>query len=192
MRWDRFFEDLEDQLDSEWEAERAALDTEAERLRLAKLTLRERLSAAANAEPVIDLIDGSAVTGRLAGIGADWVAVSSGERVVLVPFRAIVAVALPHVDVLRSARPTPGARLSERMTFGYALRDLVRRRCTVAVRTASRREVTGTIDRAGADHFDLALHDVGAPRRAAELRGHRIMPFTAIASVAVEGDGLRI
>ena len=34
VRWDRFFEDLEDQLDSEWEAERAALDTEAERLRL--------------------------------------------------------------------------------------------------------------------------------------------------------------
>ena len=39
MRWDRFFEDLEDQLDSEWEAERAALDTEAEK------TLYERLKA---------------------------------------------------------------------------------------------------------------------------------------------------
>nr|MDQ2699570.1 hypothetical protein [Actinomycetota bacterium] len=47
MRWDRFFEDLEDQLSSEWEAERAALDTEAERLRLSRVTLRDRLVALA-------------------------------------------------------------------------------------------------------------------------------------------------
>ena len=43
MRWDRFFDDLEGQLASEWEAERAALDTEAERLRLSRVALRERL-----------------------------------------------------------------------------------------------------------------------------------------------------
>ena len=44
MRWDRFFDDLEDQLASEWEAERAALDTEAERLRLSRVQLSERLT----------------------------------------------------------------------------------------------------------------------------------------------------
>jgi hypothetical protein len=44
VRWDRFFDDLEDQLASEWEAERAALDTEAERLRLSRVALTERLT----------------------------------------------------------------------------------------------------------------------------------------------------
>ncbi len=47
MRWERFFDDLEDQLASEWEAERAALDSEAERLRLAHVALRERIAALA-------------------------------------------------------------------------------------------------------------------------------------------------
>ena len=39
MRWDRFFDDLEGQLASEWEAERAVLDSESERLRVARMTL---------------------------------------------------------------------------------------------------------------------------------------------------------
>ena len=63
MRWDRFFEDLEDQLDSEWEAERAALDTESERLvqdalqRLMKgrttVVIAHRLSTIEHADRVI-------------------------------------------------------------------------------------------------------------------------------------------
>ncbi|MFV4913358.1 hypothetical protein PFZ49_07315, partial [Microbacterium lacticum] len=76
MRWDRFFEDLEDQLDSEWEAERAALDTEAERLRLSRVALRERLVALCR-EPrgvALHLQDGGVHSGRLARVGADWCA----------------------------------------------------------------------------------------------------------------------
>lgn len=48
MEWDRLFEDLEDQIASGWEAERAALDAEAERLRIARLDLRTRLGALAD------------------------------------------------------------------------------------------------------------------------------------------------
>ena len=50
VRWDLFFEDLEDQLASEWEAERAALDTEAERLRLSRMQLRARVAALVGAQ----------------------------------------------------------------------------------------------------------------------------------------------
>lgn len=183
VRWERFFEDLEDQLDSEWEAERAALDTEAERLRLSRLTLRERLASAGVAEPVLELSDGSSVAGVVTGVGADWVAVSRGDGALLVPFWALVSVALPHEDLLRTARPVELSRLSERMTFGYALRDLVRRRVPVTVR-AGGKELAGTIDRAGADHIDVALHDLDAPRRATAVTGHRIVAFAAMASVA--------
>ena len=74
VRWDRFFEDLEDQLDSEWEAERAALDTEAERLRLSRVALRERLVALCR-EPrgvALHLQDGGVHSGRLARVVNPW------------------------------------------------------------------------------------------------------------------------
>ena len=70
MRWDRFFDDLEDQLASEWEAERAALDTEAERLRLSRVQLAERLTLLTSRDPAapavvsLDLADGATVRAR--------------------------------------------------------------------------------------------------------------------------------
>nr|BFF10720.1 hypothetical protein GCM10025699_20230 [Microbacterium flavescens] len=84
VRWDRFFDDLEDQLASEWEAERAALDTEAERLRLSRVALHERLGEltgrdAAAAVVVIELSDGTAQRATVTGVGADWVALRPVE-----------------------------------------------------------------------------------------------------------------
>ncbi|MFV0372728.1 hypothetical protein [Microbacterium sp.] len=187
MRWDRFFEDLEDQLDSEWEAERAALDTEAERLRLSRLTLRERLASIGPARPVLDLTDGTAVSGEVTGVGADWAALSHADGAVLVPFWAIAGVGLAHADLLRTARPVALGRLSERMTFGYALRDLARRRVTVRLRVAGR-EYAGTLDRAAADHVDLAVHDVSEPRRARAITGYRMLAMPAITSVSALGS----
>ncbi len=192
--WDGFFEDLEDQLDSEWEAERAALDTEAERLRLARLTLRQRLvslAEGADAPPRLELADGDAVTGPLAAVGADWVALTPDTRrtgAVLVPVAAIVAIGMPHADVLRSARADTASapRLAERMTFGFVLRDLVRRRTPVTVTVLGGRGLSGTIDRAGADHLDLALHDRGQPRRSGLVTGHRVIPFSAVVAVRLD------
>ncbi|WP_214465808.1 hypothetical protein [Microbacterium flavescens] len=197
MRWDRFFDDLEDQLASEWEAERAALDTEAERLRLSRVALHERLGEltgrdAAAAVVVIELSDGTAQRATVTGVGADWVALRPVEGrggAVVAPFAAIVGIGMPHHDLLRSARPAaPRSALAERMTFGFVLRDLVRRRAGVVVHLSSGRALTGTIDRAGADHFDLALHEPGTPRRADAIAGHRIVPFAAVAWVRVEGS----
>lgn len=196
MRWDRFFDDLENQLASEWEAERAALDTEAERLRLSKVSLRERLVAADTATGSVELMDGTLVTARIRSVGADWVALDPGApglEVLLVPFAAIVSVGMPHADVLRSARPAASGRsaMRDRMTFGYVIRDLVRRRAGVRVQLAGGSLLTGTIDRAGVDHLDLALHDAGTARRAADVSGHRLVPFASIAWVrADEGAAL--
>lgn len=191
MRWDRFFEDLEDQLDSEWEAERAALDTEAERLRLARLTLHERLSALATDASVVTvgLPGGSELHGALAGVGPDWLAVESegsAGRAVVVPLGAVLGLSVAHADLLRSARGGAVSRLRERMTFGFVLRDLVRRRVPVTLQTTGGRELAGTIDRAASDHLDLALHDRGDPRRSDLVSGHRLVPFTAVAAVRLE------
>ena len=195
MRWDRFFDDLEDQLASEWEAERAALDTEAERLRLSRVQLAERLTLLAardaGAAPVaFELVDGATLRATVSGVGADWVALALAEGpggAVIVPFPAIAAIGMPHADLLRTARPAPArSALADRLTFGFVLRDLVRRRAGVAVHLASGRALTGTIDRAGADHLDLALHDPGQARRADAVAGYRIVPFAAVAWVRAD------
>ncbi|MGU3645501.1 hypothetical protein ACLBXX_11075 [Microbacterium sp. C23T] len=196
MRWDRFFDDLEDQLASEWEAERAALDTEAERLRLSRVQLSERLTLLAardGASPTVasfDLADGTTVRASVTGVGADWVALALADGpggAVVVPFASLGAIGLPHADLLRTARPAPPrSPLADRLTFGFVLRDLVRRRAGVAVHLVSGRVLTGTIDRAGADHLDLAVHDHGAPRRADAVSGYRLVPFAAIAWIRAD------
>ncbi|HWI31323.1 MAG TPA: hypothetical protein VNT50_07515 [Microbacterium sp.] len=200
MRWDLFFEDLEDQLASEWEAERAALDTEAERLRISRVELRSRLATLVGREasdggppPSFELADGTTLSAALRALGADWVGAGpgSGTRggLIIVPFASIRAIALPHADVLRTARPSERiAGLSDRMTLGFVMRDVARRRLPVSLGLASGRVFTGTIDRAGADHLDLALHEPGAPRRGGDVTGYRLVPFAGIAWVRVE-DG---
>ena len=105
------------------------------------------------------------------------------------PFTSIASISLPHEELLRSARPAPPrSALADRMTFGFVLRDLVRRRAGVAVHLAVGRLLTGTIDRAGVDHLDLALHEPGAPRRADAVSGHRMVPFGAVAWIRVDGS----
>jgi molybdopterin-binding protein len=198
MRWDRFFEDIEDQLASEWEAERAALDTEAERLRLSRLSLHDRLAALAahdgrDAVPVaIEIAGGTVLTAPVAGIGADWLLASPwGSRAgaAIVPMSGVLGISLPHAELLRSARPDQAAAsgISRRATFGFAVRDVVRRRVGAAVHLRDGRALTGTIDRAGADHLDLALHDSGGVRRRSEVTGFRIVPFEAVAWIGVDG-----
>ncbi|GAA1946377.1 hypothetical protein [Microbacterium deminutum] len=199
MRWDRFFDDLEDQLASEWEAERAALDTEAERLRLSRVALRDRLGRLVDRDrstttPSFELSDGTVLLAEVSGVGADWVALEPDHGrsgAVLVPFDSMMCVGMPHPDLLLSARPSPArSALADRLTLGFVLRDLVRRRTPVALHLYSGRHLTGTIDRAGADHLDLALHEPGSPRRADAVTGHRIVPFRAVSWIRLDGPAL--
>ncbi|WES66145.1 hypothetical protein P0L94_08715 [Microbacter sp. GSS18] len=197
MRWERFFDDLEDQLASEREAERAALDTEAERLRLARMPLRERLLALSDRDardrpPVFEFTDGEKVTADVVGVGADWAAFRPrhGRRgVVVARLAAIATIGVDEADLLRSARPqAPATRLGERITFGFALRDLVRRRSAVTVHLATGRMLSGTLDRGGADHLDIALHEPGAARRTSAVTGHCIVGFGAVARIHADGE----
>ncbi|MFS0852466.1 hypothetical protein [Microbacterium sp. 179-I 3D4 NHS] len=202
MNWDRLFEDLEGQLASEWEAERAALDAESERLRIAQLTLRERLARMCDGRTtvVLELAGGERHRLVLRTVGPDWVAAESApvgagttRPMVLVPLEAVRGVATDHGMLLSSlddaaSAPSP---LHERMTLGFVLRDLARRRVPLHLRTRSAEDVHGTIDRAGADHLDLAVHDAGAARLAGAVREFRIVPFRALLTVRTAAGHLR-
>lgn len=202
MRWDRLFEDLEGQLASEWEAERAALDAESERLRISRLDLRSRLRAlcAAEAPAVLTLSGRPRMSVHLLALGADWIAASElpadGARVVrsirIIPLQALLGIGVDHGMLLASAEDhgEPTSDLRERMTLGFVLRGLARRRVPVRIRTVEGEELHGTIDRAGADHLDLALHEAGQVRLAGSVSGFRIVPFEAVAEVQTAGDQL--
>ncbi|MFK4760539.1 hypothetical protein ACI3KS_06355 [Microbacterium sp. ZW T5_45] len=195
MQWERLFDDLEGQLASEWEAERAALAAESERLRISRLDLRSRLRLLCGAEALVtvDLIRGRREPVRLAALGADWIGAASspaeGTRaarsMLVIPLSALRGLGIDHGLLLSSleeqAEQQPNLR--ERMTLGFLLRDLARRRLPVRVQTVEGEDLHGTIDRAGADHLDLALHDAGSARLASAVQGFRIIPFEAIACV---------
>ncbi len=192
MEWDRLFEDLEDQIASGWEAERAALDAEAERVRIARLDLRTRLGALVDEDAVVSAVlgDSTRLRGRLRAVGADWAALQplDARGLVLLPAHGVEMWALDHGAMLSSgAGAEPLSPLRERMTFGFVVRDLARRRSGATIRTRSGTMLAGTIDRAGADHLDLALHDAGAPRRARAVTGFRIVPFAAVLSIGTDG-----
>jgi len=194
--WERLFDDLEDQLASGWEAERAALDAESERLRFSRLDLRARLGALVRASTPVaaTLHDGTTVAGRPCAVGADWAALvpDDGRVNVLLPLDAVSLWTLDHGALLGSgANAEPLSPLRERLSLGFVLRDLARRRTGVTVRTRPGTLLSGTIDRAGADHLDLALHDAGEARRARAVRGFRIIPFAALLSVTAAASSER-
>ena len=105
----------------------------------------------------------------------------------LVPAEGVSTLVLRAEEVLVTARDAnPGGALGQRMTFGFVLRDLVRRRIPVTVQLRAGRALSGTIDRAGADHLDIAVHEIGAVRRADQITGYRLIPFAAIAAVRLD------
>ncbi|QNA92308.1 MULTISPECIES: hypothetical protein [unclassified Microbacterium] len=202
MHWDRLFEDLEGQLESDWEAERAVLDAESERLRIARLDLRARLRSLCRTgtDATVDLVDGQRLAVTMQTLGAEWIAVASRGTTVeggratasalLLPLEAIAGITVDHGALLASLDALVPAEhsLRERMTLGFVLRDLARRRVSVHISTRTGHDAHGTIDRAAADHLDLAVHDPGQARRAEAVHGFRIIPFASVVAIRTSGD----
>ncbi len=199
MRWDLLFDDLESQLDQEQRDEERALALEEERLRLGRLTLRDRLVAMARAagdDPAatirIELRDAQVLDLRPQAFGRDWMSAvvhpsgrSGGQCIV--PLAAVAAVLPTRALLEPSLQPVPesSARLAERIGMPFVLRDLCRRRTPVQLTTDDAR-VHGTLDRVARDHLDLALHEPGTVRRDREVRGIRIVPLQRIVLVSFE------
>lgn len=191
MRWDELFADLEGRLEHELDLERQGLAAEEERLRLARIGLRERVLAMARGGDTVTLLlaDGEALAVRVESAGRDWIAgeVTAGaaRHAVVVPIVAIVGVTLERDQLELGLRPAPDEvlpELSARLGLAFVLRDLCRRRAGVELRTGVG-VLTGTIDRVARDHLDLAEHEPGEPRRDRIVRRIRLVPFDAIIRV---------
>ncbi|MGX5680732.1 hypothetical protein [Schumannella luteola] len=183
MRWDSLFDDLESQLERELTAEELDLQAEDERLRLARLGLRDRLLAMAG-DPVVLQVGSERHRVRVADVGRDWAAVDGEGPPAwsgIVPLGVLDAVgvsaALARSSLAGAEAGHPS--LMERLGFAFVLRDLCRRRRFVRIETDNA-VLAGTIDRVGRDHLDLALHPPDAPRRESAVTEVRLVPLERI------------
>jgi hypothetical protein len=189
MRWDELFADLEAQLEAgigDQERETAA---EEERLRLGRLSLRDRITAMAGDRGTVRI---RLVTGEVIGlaprtVGRDWVAgdLTGATAQAVLPLAAVAAL-LPTAEQLNAdAQPPPSGSLTDRLGLPFVLRDLARRRRVVHLLTRSG-TISGTFDRVGRDHADLAVHPVDEWRRAASVTRVEVLSLAEIVLVRVD------
>lgn len=190
MRWDHLFDDLAGQLEHELQNEEADLQFEEERLRLGRLHLRDRLAVLkastdpTNAHVRVRLRSGDVHQLRLVTVGRDWIAGDlngvQGQAQAIIPLVAVDSLHLTPkqaVDSLDSLVVT--SELAARLGVAFLLRDLCRRRSIVTLVTQGS-SATGTIDRVGRDHVDLAIHDPDRPRRSSEVERVHVVAFTQL------------
>ncbi|MEL0626310.1 hypothetical protein V6245_05045 [Salinibacterium amurskyense] len=197
MRWDKLFDDLESQLEREMTADDLEVDAEEERLRLGRLSIRDRIvalhgrsSAEAPLTLAVLLITGTRVTVRPVIIGRDWMSAdivddSGRPAQCIIPFAALAGISLGAAHITPSLATVPSSghpSLSQRLSLSYVLRDLCRRRRAVSLLLVAG-EVHGTIDRVGRDHVDVAVHERGAVRRETAVSEYRLVPFTSLVLV---------
>ncbi len=187
MRWDHLFDDLAGQLEHELQSEESDLQLEEERLRLGRMPLRERLAALrASTDPSLSTVrlrlrSGELHEVRLVTVGRDWLAGDlegvPGKHQAIIPMSAIDSLlfTVQQASVSLDAF-TPASELAARLGIAFLLRDLCRRRVGVTLVTATA-SASGTIDRVGRDHVDLAVHDLDAPRRASAVEHVRVVGF---------------
>ena len=180
MRWDRLFDDLQAQIDSEGQRELDLEVSDRTRRERAQVGLHERLIAHRGQRVELRLAAGVLVAGNVADAGSDWLLVhDAGERGSLVPFAAIVAI----TGLGARAAAGPGAATAKRFALGYALRGLSRDRTVVSLADIGGSVTTGTIDVVGADALDLSEHPGDLARRPENIVARRVIPFTAIVVV---------
>ncbi|HZM65366.1 MAG TPA: hypothetical protein VFC16_03575 [Nakamurella sp.] len=193
MRWERLFADLEARFDELADSDLSAQLADRQRVEAGAVAMVQRLAGSVGRPIRVRVGGGSTVAGALVAVGPDWVLVSEGQgRDALVAARAVVA-----VEGLSAVTALPMLGVSIRLDLRRALRGLVRDRAPVAMTVAgwpssdagtsagvgssgSSGEITGTIDRVGADFVEIAVHAAWEPRRAASVRTVMLVPLAAV------------
>ena len=177
MRWKALFDDLAAQLEA---AERHELDAEVRdrtRREAGLVRAADRLRAVLGAPLVVTVHGAGTLRGRLLDAGPDWLLLDESGREVLVPLPAVLAVAGV------SRRNRPDEEVGRRLDLRWALRGLTRDRAPVQLLLLDGSVLVGTLDRVAADHVDIAEHAPGEARRAAAVRGVRMVPLAAFSLV---------
>ena len=187
MRWQQLFADLEAQFDA---AEAVADQAEAAsraRAEVGAVRLVERLAGAVGAPVAVRCRGAGQVSGLLVDVGTDWLLVDEdGSREVLIASAAVSTV----TGLGRQTGAADGGAVRARLDLRRAVRALARDRSAVQVILRDGGMSAGTVDRVGADFFELAQHPLEEPRRAAAVRGVLAVALDAVAVIRTATGGL--
>lgn len=178
MRWEELFADLEGQLAAAESAELAAEVADRTRrewaLQTASQRVRPGLRVTLTAHGLPPL------TGRVVDGGVDWLLLEEPtRRQVLVRLGSVLSI----TGLDRASEPPLEGEVQRRLDFRYALRGLARDRAGVQLVLADGSQRSGTIDRVGADHLELAEHPPGEPRRRDAVTAVVLVPLAALSAV---------
>ena len=189
MRWEELFDDLAGQAVAAEGEERSGEIVDRARYETGRVSLVERLRAAPLHRRLrIVLPAGDPLAGSVLAVGLDWVAFLAGDQEWLLPIAAIRRVQVlprpePRDPIAAGALVAPADPVRARLGLSHAVRYLVRDRAVLALRLVDGDVLTGTADRAGLDHLELAEHPADLPRRAASVRATWIVPYAGIAAI---------
>lgn len=181
MRWEDLFDDLEAQLAAAAAGELASEVAERSRLAIGELRVVDRVIGSCGHPLAVTVLGSGVARGILRDAGNDWLLLEeSGQREVLIAVTAVLG-----ITGLGAASQVPGSEgeVGRRLDLRRALRGLARSRTGVGVGLVDGSTVTGTLDRVGADHVELAEHPAGEARRAGAVRQVRLVPLPAVALV---------
>jgi hypothetical protein len=185
MRWDHLFADLDAQLAQADAKDLAGEVADRTRREAGALHLADRLRACVGDPLAVTASGAGTVHGRLTDIGPDWLLLAEGSgRELLLSARSVLGVV-----GIGASSGAPGAQgeLARRLDLRWALRALVRSRAPVHVVLTDATVLSGTLDRVGADHVDLAEHAPGEERRADAVSRVRVLPLHAVSAVRSGG-----
>lgn len=184
MRWDQLFTDLENQF-ADLLAEDSRIEVaDQQRHYAGGLIMRDRLQGALGESVTLETVNGRTILGQLAQVGADWMLLhATHHQQVLLPYQALAA-----ISGLTTRTGVGLSPLDLRIDLRIALRGLARDRRPVRVELLSSKGeetgyLTGTIDRIGRDFLELAHHEPGELRRAAQVRKVVLIPLNALVAV---------
>lgn len=187
VRWEQLFSDLEGRFDDLVDADMMAELADRERVAAGAISMAARIAGALDHPVRVRTAVGITVTGALRRLGPDWLLLVEGAgREVLVASAGVTI-----IEGLSGVTGTGPSGVELRLDLRFALRGLARDRSPVALvvaggtgePTSLHTEITGTIDRLGADFLEIALHAPWEPRRVASVRSVVLVPLAALVLV---------
>lgn len=148
------FDDLEQQADALFDAERDLELADLARAEYAEVTLAGRLMAAVDQDVAVDVVAVGRLEGRLTRVAAEWMMLSVGTAEWVVPLAAVTAAQVP-TD--RSVPDVAWSVVARRLGLRSALRRLADSAASCVVHTREGAQLQGRIGRVGQDFFELQV-----------------------------------